>query len=81
MSFVVAGTGAGAPSRTTFSYVLSCLHAESREVNQAHQSPRLDRFAAYKTEGSKLEFEDVRSSSSSVHETIDSSVFHKGCDS
>lgn len=42
-------------------------------MNQMHQSPRLNRFAAYETEGSKLEAEDIISSNRGVHEPIDSS--------
>ncbi|KAG2308865.1 hypothetical protein Bca52824_028613 [Brassica carinata] len=53
--------------------MLERLQTESTEVNQAHQSSQLDRFAAYKTVGSKLE--DVTSSSSGIHEPIDSISF------
>ncbi|KAF3541186.1 hypothetical protein F2Q69_00019880 [Brassica cretica] len=46
--------------------MLERLQAELKEVIQTYQPPRLNRFAAYETEGSKLEVEDVRSSSSGV---------------
>ncbi|WZZ14475.1 hypothetical protein YC2023_107564 [Brassica napus] len=53
--------------------MLERMQAESRKVNRMHQSPRLNRFAAYETEGSKLEAKDIISSNRGVHEPIDSS--------